>query len=140
MAIQSHKLGPGVLTFGAGPLAAEAQATKVVVEFEENLETQDAIPVLSGEELPEEETASYKAKLTATFLQDNLAAAGLIAYSWTNAGVEVPCRFVPNNTLDREINGTVVIMPINVGGDVKKRNTSDVTFRFIGLPVLSDTP
>lgn len=138
MAILSHKLGPGSLEFGSGPLDASSQANKIEVQFEEAVETEEAIPMLSGEEQPEEETPSYKAKLVATFLQDTLADSGLIAYSWAHAGENVPCRFVPNDALEREVTGTVCMVPINLGGEVKKRNTSDVTMRFIGMPDLGD--
>lgn len=140
MSILSHKLGPGVLTLGSGPLDASSQANKIEIQFEENVETQDAIPVLSGEELAEEETPSYKAKLVATFVQDTLADSGLIAYSWDHAGENVPFTFEPNSALDRQVTGTVCVMPINIGGEVKKRNTSDVTMRCIGMPALGDTP
>lgn len=139
MPILSHKLGPGLLTLGSGPLDASAQATKIGVEFEENVETDDAVPVLSGDELPEEETPSYKAKLVATFLQDTLADSGLIAYSWEHAGENVPFVFEPNSALERQITGTLCVVPINVGGEIKKRNTSDVTMRCIGMPDLGDT-
>jgi hypothetical protein len=140
MTILSYKLGPGTLTLGTGPLDASAQVTAIRVVPEESVETAEAVDVLSGEQLAEEETASYKYKLTATFLQDTLAAAGLVAYTWDNAGASVPFKFAPNTPLDRQITGTLRVVPLEIGGDVKKRNTSDWSVSIIGTPVLGDIP
>lgn len=138
MAISSFKLGPGTLTLGAGPLDVSAQVTKGLIEWSEAVTNAEAIPVLSGEEIPAEEDATYTAKLSCTFVQDTLAAGGLIAYSWTNKGAEVPFRFVPNDALEREVTGDLRVHPINIGGDVRARNTSDVSFACIGDPILGD--
>lgn len=138
MTILSYKLGPGTLTIGAGPLDVSAQVTKVQVTPEENVETTDAIDVLSGEQLAEEEEASYKFKLEATFLQDTLATSGLIAYSYAHMGETVPFVFIPNADLDRKVSGSLRVVPLTIGGDVKKRNTSDVSFSIIGTPALAD--
>jgi len=140
MTVLSHKLGPGVLTIGAGPLDVSAQVTACTVEWEEAVEVTAAIPVLSGEEVPEEEAATYKSKLTVTFLQDDLGAANLVSYTWTNKGTNVAFKFIPNNSIARKVTGTLRVVPVNVGGDVKVRNTSDVSFAIIGVPVLAATP
>lgn len=138
MTILSHKLGPGTLTLGAVPLDASAQVTAIAVEFEEAVETEDAVDVLSGEQLAEEETASYRAKLTATFLQDDLSAGALVAFTWDNMGANVPFEFVPNTAGDRGVTGVLRVIPLKIGGDVKKRNTSDWSVRIIGIPELGD--
>jgi hypothetical protein len=140
MTILSHKLGPGTLTLGAGPLDASAQVTACAIEPEESVETTEAIDVLSGEQLAAEETASYKYKLTATFLQDTLVAAGLIDYTWDNAGATVAFTFIPNTTLTQKVTGSLRVVPIKIGGDVKKRNTSDWSASIIGTPTLVANP
>jgi hypothetical protein len=138
MPINSYKLGPGTLTLGAGALEVSAQVTACVVSWEENLETTPAIPVLSGEEIAEEDEATYKAKLEVTFLQD-LAVAGVVDWSWTNKGTEQPFDYVPNTVTDRAVNGVLVPTPLAVGGsEMKKRPTSDATWRIIGEPDLED--
>lgn len=136
MTILSYKLGPGTLTLGAVPLDVSAQVTAVAVEPEESVESTDAIDVLSGEQLAAEEDASYKYKLTATFLQDTLATTGLIDYTWANAGATVAFVFVPNSTLTQKITGNLRVIPLKIGGDVKKRNTSDWSVSIIGTPDL----
>lgn len=142
MAIKSHKLGPGVFTIGVGPLALEAQITECTVKWAEKVTTTNAIDVLSGEQIPEEEEVSFRAQIDLTLLQDDLAAAGMIDYSWTNKGVSAAFKFIPNNTISRKITGTVSIVPIDVGGTVKQRNTSTVSWRCIigGNPILAATP
>lgn len=140
MTVLSHKLGPGVLTLGSGPLDVSAQVTKLIVSATENVDTVDAIDVLSGEQIAEEETASYKWKLDATFVQDTLAAGGLVDFTWTNQGASIPFKFIPNNSIARKVTGTLRCIPLAIGGDIKKRNTSDWSVAIIGTPVLANTP
>jgi hypothetical protein len=140
MAVLSYKLGPGTLTIGTGPLDVSAQVTKCIVEADENVDTVDAIDVLSGEQIAAEDTASYKWKLSATFVQDTLAAAGLVDFTWTNAGVNIPFKFIPATAIARKVTGTIRCVPLAIGGDVKKRNTSDWSPAIIGTPVLAATP
>lgn len=142
MAIKSHKLGPGVLTIGAGPLALEEQAVKATIKWKENVTSTPAIPVLSGGEIPEEEEVAFRCDLELEVLQDDLAAAGMVDYTWTNKGTTQPFTFRPNTALARKITGTVTVVPIDVGGEVKKRNTSTVTMRctIAGNPTLSNYP
>lgn len=138
MPINSYKLGPGTLTLGSGPLEVSAQVTACKITWEESLESTDAVPVLSGDELPGEDDATYKAKLEATFLQD-LALAGVVTWSWTNKGTEQAFDFVPNTVVGRAVSGTLVPVPLQVGGDeMKKRPTADASWRIIGDPDLDD--
>lgn len=137
--IESFKMGPGSLTFEAGAQVASAQVTKAAVEADESVKTTDAIPVLSGEELPKQEEASIAWKLTGSVIQD-ISAAGLVAFTWDNAGAEVTFLFVPNTVADRRVSGTVRIVPLALGGDVSVRNTSDLSWAIIGTPVLDDLP
>lgn len=139
MAIQSYKPGPGTLTLGSGPLDVSAQVTACVVEPAENIESSDAIAVLSGEELPAEDTTSLTFTLKATLLQD-LAAAGVVDFSWVNAGDEVAFTFVPNTVVDRQVQGTVRVVPITIGGPVKERATSDISWVIIGTPDFEAAP
>lgn len=140
MTILSHKLGPGVLTIGAGPLDVSAQVTKCIISPEESVDTVDAIDVLSGEQLAAEDTASLKWKLDATFLQDDLAVANFVSYTWANALTNVAFKFIPNNSIARKVTGTLRVVPLAIGGDVKKRNTSDWSVSIIGTPAIAATP
>ena len=76
--------------------------------------------------------------LTGTLVQD-LTEAGMFDYTWTNKGDEVPFSFVPSTAAGREVTGVCRIAPLNMGGDVKKKNTTDFTWAIIGDPVLGET-
>ena len=69
MTIQSYKQGPGSLTFGVAQ-DASAQITNCRVEASENVKSTDAIPVLSGEELPRQDVVTLDWKLSGTVIQD----------------------------------------------------------------------
>lgn len=138
MAIQSYKMGPGSLEFD-GTEDASAQVTKFTVEADEAVKSTDAIPVLSGEELPAEETASLSWKATGTLIQ-GIEAAALVAWSWAHAGEEVAFAFVPNTAAGRQCTGVVRVVPIALGGDVSSRPTSDISWSIIGTPVLAAAP
>lgn len=134
MPIKSYKLGPGTFTIGAGGTAVEAQVTSMRVVPAEEVKTFDAIPVLSGEELPAEEDASVRFTLEGTFLQD-MSVAGIVDYTWSNSGAEVPFEYVPNTAEGATVAGVVRIVPLVIGGDeIKGRPQSDFTWRIIGDP------
>lgn len=142
MPINSYKLTDGVLLLGTAPLDVSAQITSIKLTPSENVETIDAIPVLSGEEIPEEEEVDHTYVLEGTFLQD-LAVAGIIEYSWNNKGEWRDFVFVPNGPADRGVSGQVRIAPLAIGGDVTKpanRPTSDFTWKARGATVSLPDP
>lgn len=129
MAIQSYKMGPGTLKFGAGLAQnATAQITNGLASCTENVASDEDVDVLSGEQLAGEERLTYSWLLAFNLVQD-LAAAGLIAWSWANKGTEQAFEFVPNTVGARKITGTIIVAPISAGGDVKTRPRSDVSWR-----------
>lgn len=136
MAVTSHKLGPGTLSFGSvgSPMDATAQVTSVTVN--PTTDSEDAVTTLSGESLGGART--YGAEIAVTAVQDSLAAAGLIRWSWTNRGSDVPFTFTPNTDLGVSISGVVTVDPISVGGDIGKKNTSDFTWACVGFPIFAD--
>lgn len=127
MPIQSFVQGPGTFTLGEAPdeLDASCQMTNLRVVCTENIKTTDAIPVLCGEELPAEDDVSYSWKLQGTGLQD-LEETGFVAYTWLHKGEVLPFTFVPSTAAGRQVTGMVRVVPLQLGGDVKKRNTSDL--------------
>lgn len=133
MPIQSYKPGPGTLTLGAVPLDVSCQVTTMAVEPSEEVSGGDLIDVLCGEVLEDDETVSVNFRLKGNLLQD-LAAAGVVDFSWTNASDEVAFTFVPSTALAREVSGIVRVVPLKIGGEVKKRATSDLDWKIIGTP------
>lgn len=133
MPIVSNKLGPGVLTLGAGPLAVEQQLTGCKLVSSETVETEDAVKVLSGEELAATSTESYTWTLQGEFLQD-LNTAGVVAWSWVNKGTEQAFTFEPNAG-GSSFAGILKPVPLQVGGDeVGKRLMATFTWRVVGDP------
>lgn len=142
MTINSTKIGPGVLQLG-GALDAEAQCKSAVVQVTENVQTADAVPVLSGEELPEQQDATYSYALACSFLQDlgQPAASGIVAYTWAHAGETVAFTYTPNNGAaagSKTVSGNLRVIPLNIGGEAgPDPASSDVTFAIIGTPALA---
>lgn len=134
MAVKSTALGPGLLQIGeTGSLKDwSCQITKALVTVD--VSRDDPIPTLCGDNMVGE--ATYTTTLEATFIQD-LESTGIIAWSWANKGAELPINFVPNSVAGASITGVIVIDPIDIGGDVKKKNTSDVKWTFVGDPSLT---
>jgi hypothetical protein len=132
-----RKLGPGVLTVGAvgSPLDFSGRCT--TVKIVPKVDTEDDTPVLSGGVEPGDRT--YTATLEATVLQDDLYAGpgGLVDYSWAHKGEQVPATFTPY-TGGRSISGELIVDPLDIGGEVGKKNTSDIKWAFVGFPDLID--
>ncbi|AWY04759.1 major tail protein [Gordonia phage Emperor] len=134
MPAKTYKLGPGELILGetGGQLDLSCQLTKAQVTWDKDAE--DPSHVLCGDTVPGDVT--YTAKLAGTVLQD-LSADGVVDFTWTNKGEAVAFRFVPSTTAGRTISGLVVIDPIDVGGDVKTKPTSEFEWDVVGEPTLS---
>lgn len=129
------KLGPGVLTVGAvgSPLDFAGRCTSVKIS--PTVDTEDDVPLLDGS--TEAGDRTYGATLEATVYQDDLTAGGLVDYSWAHRGEIVPCTFTPY-TGSRSVAGELVVDPLEIGGDVGKKNTSDLKWAFVGFPDLVD--
>lgn len=136
MAIEYFTMGPGSLALGAGPLAVEGQVEEFAVECTENVKTTDPKPMLSGEDKITADKVTHSWKATGV-LQQDLAAAGVVAYSWDNMGDEVAFTFVPSTAEGRKVTGTLRLVPIKVGGKAGDDPTSPITWAIIGTPVLA---
>lgn len=138
MPIITRSLGPGTLTLGAGALEASSQLTSCKVTPSENVESGDAIQVLSGERLEADETVSHSFVLEGNFLQDQGAVSSVVAFSWDQAGTEVPFSFTPATADGVSVTGTLVPVPLTIGGDEPgRRMASDFSWRIKGYPDLS---
>jgi hypothetical protein len=134
MPIQSYTLNNGTLTLGAAPLDISCQLTNAQINPTENVTTEDAVHVLCGDVLPSSDVVDYSFTLGGTVLQD-LSLSGVVDYSWANMGEEVPFVFTPDNDQAATWTGTVRIIPLQVGGDVPTRPTSDFEWVIVGTPV-----
>lgn len=132
----AHKLGPGTLKLGETGTLSDWSAQLTACTVEPSVDAEDDVPVLNGGALIGDRT--YAAKIKGTVLQD-LGATGLIAWSWAHRGEQVPCVFVPNTGVGTGVEGVVIVDPLSLGGDVKKKNTSDFELTFVEFPELTLT-
>jgi hypothetical protein len=130
-----RKLGPGTLTVGAvgSPVDFSNRCTSVTVTWKED--KVDDVDTLSGDTIAGER--NYSATLEAKVYQDDLQVGGLVDYSWSHKGQEVPFTFTPYAG-GRSITGDLIVGPLDVGGDVSKKNTSDIKWACVGEPQLVD--
>jgi hypothetical protein len=137
MPVKTHKMGPGLLSIGSAGTSLDitAQLTSALVKWK--ADAGDSTETLSGDTVGGDRT--YTAQLTFTAYQDDLAAGGLVDYTWAHKGEEVPFTFEPQSALERGVTGVVTIDPLDIGGDVGKKNTSDASWDCVGEPALADT-
>lgn len=128
---RAQKLGPGELKIGSDELDISCQMTEVKVTWD--VDEDDSVPTLCGGRMPGD--TSYNAKLEGTAYQD-LTKGGIIDYTWKNRGEVKTVSFTPT-TGKAKITGSVVIQPIELGGEVGKKNTADIEFSFAGDPVFT---
>lgn len=124
-------MGPGVLELGDDDTSFAQQMRSFTVMPAEEVDSEDDIEVLSGDTVEGEDTVSHSFNVKGKVLQD-LSAAGFVAYTWTNKGLSVPFRFKPRNDVARQVTGTVRIVPVAIGGDVKARMESDFDWKCTG--------
>lgn len=131
---RAQKLGPGELKIGGDELDISCQMTEVKITWD--IDEDDAVPVLCGGTMPGDTT--YQAKLEGEAYQD-LTEGGIVEYTWKNRGEIKSVTFTPT-TGKAKITGSIVIQPLELGGEVGKKNTSDIEFSFAGDPVFEPNP
>ncbi|PZE84158.1 hypothetical protein [Curtobacterium sp. MCBD17_032] len=135
MAPKSHTLGPGSLKLGETASQRETAQQLVKFSLEPSSDFEDDVPVLSGETVAGDASTDWALKGTAN--QDyDLDSFELWCYQQRLQ--DVPFLFTPSNDLAVSWSGVCTIVPLTVGGDVKKKNTSDFEFRVIGEPTPVD--
>lgn len=128
----AQTLGPGSLKLGKTGSETEFASKVTKAEYAPEYSLDDATPMLDGSEFQPEGT--WKGKLSGTFYQD-YSMAGLVAWCFAHAGETLPFIFTPKTgSGNMKVTGECVIMPVKVGGDPKKTNTSDFEFTVLGKP------
>jgi hypothetical protein len=135
MAVKSHTLGPGSLAIGAvGPRQFGAQLTKCLLS--PSTTSEDDVHTLSGDVVLGEDTTVWE--LSGTLLQD-YDLLSLEAYCFEHQGEILAFAFTPSDDHHQAWTGSVKIRPVAIGGDVKKKNSSDFKFPLQGDPTPVDT-
>lgn len=128
------KLGPGLLSIGAVGSPKEFGTHVSEVKLTPDFDKDDDIPVLSGETYGGDEVTTWALNVT---LYQDYTANSLLLWMHQNAGKEYPFTFVPDKGGAIQAKGTLRVRPAEIGGEVKKRNTTEVEFPVIGDPTLT---
>lgn len=137
MAVKVVRFGPGTFNLGTAPgtdHSCQVQSMGVNVNKTEG----DTIQTLCGDSVPGSITYDYA--LEGTFLQDFTAAAGLVEFSWTNAGQPIDFDFTPATSATTTVSGTVIVDPLAIGtsdGQVGDVLTSDFSWTLVGTPTIT---
>ncbi len=136
MPAKAHTFGPGSFKLGKSGSQREIaqQMTKLTLEPKSDFE--DDVPVLSGETVPGDASTDWTVKGTAN---QDFDKASFELFCYVNRLTDMPFLFTPKNTSAVSWSGVCTVVPLTVGGDVKKKNTSDFEFRVIGEPTPVDS-
>lgn len=127
------KLGPGLLTFGATGTSKEFGGVTSEVSLEPEYDADDPVPVLDGENVDGDETEKWTLKFTK--FQD-YSKESLDLWLVQNAGEILDFTFVPDKGGALQAKGKVKIRAGKIGGEVKKKNTSEIELPVIGSPAI----
>lgn len=134
--IQSHKLGPGSLTFGEVASQQEFASQLRSCSITPDTEEEDPIDVLSGEQIAGDETTNWT---IGGAILDGYTMESLSVWAYQHKGEELQFEFIPNADITGAMKwtGKAKIRPIAHGGDVKSRNENDFEFKVVGEPTPS---
>lgn len=134
MPVKSFKMGPGDLEFDAANADPElsqvmsAQVRACTIRAAERVTTVAPVPVLSGDELEGAEDVDFTWTMVVTVVQDGTDN-GLIDWSWTNRGREVPFVFLPTSVGNvKRVEAIAHVVPIDYGGNVEGTSRPEATF------------
>lgn len=119
MPITEDRLKDGTLTIDGDSFATQATNVRLVPSTDEE---GDSLEVLSGDTVTPEDSTSWSLVIVA--IQDFDDPAGFVAFAMAEAGEVVPYVWKPNAT-GVSYAGTVRVRPVEIGGDVNKRLTTD---------------
>ena len=138
MTVHAHAVGPGTLTIGNDAaltnFSSQCRAAKLVPSVDKG----EPIDVLSGEQAPGDRTETHA--LQVTLQQDFGVDDSTTEWLWEHRGEVHDFVYVPNAQLGRRITGQLTVEPVEIGGDVKTKPTSEVTFDLVGDPVFDNAP
>lgn len=125
MADKIRTLGPGTLDIGQDSDAAHFAVDATNVALEPDSKVGDSQTFLDGHEEAGALTTTYS--LTGSILED-YSANGAQAYCWKHKGESLPFTFKPSNNAPLTVKGNVLVVPLQIGGDVKEKNS--IKFEF----------
>lgn len=132
----AHRTGPGILTLGEVGTETDFAASCSSIKLSPKVSTGDQVPTLGGGNVSEEDSTTWtlEGSLFQGFRKEDL-----IRWCFDHRGEEIPFSFTPSEEFsDYDWTGKVKIQPLAVGGDVRKRNTSDFEMTLTGEPATRD--
>lgn len=134
MPAQTESLGPGELSIGSVGDEVDFSCQLTAATLTPSVDQDDDTPVLCGDTVPGERR--YTFELEMAVLQD-WRAEGITAFSYANKGTAVAFRFSPDSATGPEVTGTLMVDPMNIGGEVNQRATADWTLSVVGDPSIT---
>lgn len=129
----TYKLGPGTLKIGATGTEIDVSCLINNAVIAADKDEGDAVTKLCGDVVPGAVTYSYT--LSGNIDTDIAESTGLFALSQAEPGSQQEFSFVPNTEAGTEAAGTLVIDPLDFGGDETGQvMTSDFEFTIVGKP------
>ena len=136
-AAKIRTLGPGVLKSTDSTLAIDLSSDVTKVALTPSNSSDDPINYLDGSQ---EINTSTSWTLECT-VQDDYTTGGINNWAFTNAGKSVPMQFIPvnkdaggQNAVAFTFNAT--IQPLAFGGDVKAKNSNDLSWPVTNLQLV----
>lgn len=128
------KLGPGTLTIGATGTLIDCSCLLNGARITASKDKEDDTTKLCGTKRTGRITYTYE--LTGNIDIDIAAESGIFALSQTSPGSAQPYKFTPNTAAGVTATGSLVIDPLDFGGDAFGDDlTSDFTFSLTDKPV-----
>ena len=136
-AAKIRTLGPGVLKSTDSTLAIDLSSDVTKVALTPSNSSDDPINYLDGSQ---EINTSTSWTLECT-VQDDYTIGGINNWAFTNAGKSVPMQFIPVNldTVDQNVTAftfNATIQPLAFGGDVKAKNSNDLSWPITNLQLV----
>lgn len=134
MPFADSRLGPGTLKLGTPPVDFSTQAS--AVRLTPSVNSEDGTPTLATPDPPPLTTVAWALNIDA--IQDFEEAAGLVNHLMDRALTEEAFAWVPATADGTAYNGTVQIVPIEIGGDVAVQVVTSVELPVVGTPTRVD--
>lgn len=139
MAVDTITIGAGTLVLGETGSLTNLESQVTACRLVPEVDTDDPINVLSGEQAPGDRSESFTLK--GTLLQDFGRSTGVDITAWLfeHRGETMPFVFTPNTSKGKTVEGELTVEAIEIGGDVKTKPTSDFEWQVIGAPTIGGT-
>lgn len=133
MTVNIATVGPGLLTIGSAAALTNFSSQMRSARIVPSVSVGDPIDVLSGETVPGDRTETFA--LVVSIQSDFGHNDSRVEWLWKERGKTHPFAYIPNNALGRRITGSIIVEPIEIGGDVKSKPAHEVTMQLVGAPV-----